>query len=143
MDPLSITSGIITIASLAGVVGRAFSELRTECKTLPGRLHALSNEVADIELVLYQVASVVEQRAGDPNLKIPQANIPHLLRQAQIKLDELQNIVLKITEVSKSTKVPIFQVHAWRKDQPRLQVLQEDIKTIKCSLNIMLGASHS
>jgi len=69
MNPLSITASVITVASLAASTGRAFSDLRALCKTLPGRLHALSNEVTDIELILYQVASVLEKRASDPVLQ--------------------------------------------------------------------------
>lgn len=143
MDPLSIVTGIIGIGAVAASTGRAFKELRGLCKTLPGRLHALSNEVSDIELVLYQVASVIEKRTGDSTLEEQEANIQHLLEQAGSKLGELRTIVETLTDIVKTTRIPIFRTHAWRKNQPRLQALQEDIKTVKCSLNIMLGASNS
>lgn len=143
MDPLSITASIVTIVAAAASTGRAFEELRQLCKTLPGRLHALSNEVSDIELVLHQVASVVRKRKGDPALKEQEEHIQHLLDQAGSKLGELRTIVEDFTHIAKSTKIPFFQAYAWRKNQPRLQALQEDIKTVKCSLNIMLGASNS
>ena len=141
MDPLSITASVIGIIATAASTGRAFEELRRLCKTLPGRLHALSNEVSDIELVLRQVASVVEKRTGDPAVKEQEQSIRHLLNQAGSKLHELSTIVETFTNLAKTTKV--FQAYAWRKNQPRLQMLQEDIKTIKCSLNIILGASNS
>lgn len=75
MDPLSITAGIVSVGTVAASTARAFKELRELCKTLPGRLHALSNEVSDIELVLYQVASVVEKRTGDSALKEEEAHM--------------------------------------------------------------------
>lgn len=103
----------------------------------------LSNEVADIELVLHQVASVFQERTSDPFLKGQQAHIPQLLGQAQPKLQELRSIVLALINICTQAKIPLIRVHAWRKNQPRLQALQEDIKTIKCNLNIMLGASNS
>ena len=143
MDPLSITAGIVGICAVATSTGQAFKELRELCKTLPGRLHALSNEVSDIEMLLYQVALVVEKRTGDSALKEQETHIQHLLDQAGSKLGELRTIVETLTAIAKATKVPIFRAHAWRKNQPRLQALQEDIKTVKCSLNIMLGASNS
>ncbi|KAI9843806.1 MAG: hypothetical protein M1837_006066 [Sclerophora amabilis] len=143
MDPFSITASIITVATLAASTGRAFGDLRDLCKTLPGRLHALSNEVADIELVLHQVASVVEKRACNSILQDQHDNIPQLLKQGQAKLEELRTIIQKITEVCRRTKIPLLRVHSWRKDQPKLQALQEDIKIVKCSLNVMLGASNS
>ena len=143
MDPLSITASIIGIVAAAASTARAFEELRLLCKTLPGRLHALSNEVSDLELVLRQVASVVEKRTGDPAIKEQEPHIRHLLDGAGSKLRELRTIVEALTNIAKTTKIPVFQAYAWRKNQPRLQVLQEDIKTVKCSLNIMLGASNS
>lgn len=143
MDPISVTASILGIVAAAASTARAFEDLRRLCKTLPGRLHALSNEVSDIELVLHQVASVVQKRTGDPALEEQEQHIKHLLDQAASKLCELRTIVQAFTDIAKTTKIPFFQAYAWRKNQPRLQVLQEDIKTVKCSLNIMLGASNS
>jgi hypothetical protein len=143
MDPLTITTAVMAVAGLAASTGRAFSRLRLLCRTLPGRLHALSNEVTDIELVLYQVAGVVKKRANEPALREEQDHISTLLKQARSKLEELRLIVERLIEKCELTKVPLFRARAWRKDQPRLQALQEDIKTVKCSLNIMLGASNS
>ena len=143
MDPLSITAAIIGIATTAASTSRAFRQLRGLCKTLPGRLHALSNEVSDIEMVLYQVAAVTEKRKNDPELREQQTHIQHLLDRAGIKLHELMTIVEILIGILKTTKVTILKAHAWRKNQTRLQTLQEDIKTVKCSLNILLGASNS
>ena len=143
MDPLSITAAIVVSGAAAASTGQVFRDLRQLCKTLPGRLHALSNEVSDFELVLYQVASLVEKRAADAALKEQGVYIQHLLDQAGSKLGELRSIVEALTDLIKAAKIPIFRAHAWRKNQPRLQALQEDIKTIKCSLNILLGASNS
>ena len=93
MDPLSLTTSIISIAAVAASTAHAFKELRELCKTLPGRLHALSNEVSDIELVLHQVALVVEKRTGKSILEGQEAHIQHLLNQAGTKLEELKIIV--------------------------------------------------
>ena len=143
MDPLSLAASVITVAGLAAKTARVFNDLRVSCKTLPGRLHALSNEVSDLELVLRQVASVVERRDSDPILRDDQFHIPQLMKQARSKLEELRAIVQRLCDICAETKIPLLNVHAWRKDQPKLQVLQEDIKTVKCSLNILLGASNS
>ena len=52
-------------------------------------------------------------------------------------------IVDTLIGFAKTAETSIFRVHIWRKTQPRLRALQDDIKTVKCSLNIMLGASTS
>jgi DNA-directed RNA polymerase subunit L len=149
MDSLSITASAIAVATLAAQTCSAFAQLRTLCKTLPGRLHALNNEVTDIEVVCYQVAAVLDERAC---LKIvtltgnedPHDHIRRQLKQASDKLNELKRIIDRITLVStEHTKAAIFAVHAWKKAQTRLEALQDDIKTVKCTLNILLGASHS
>ncbi|KAH6673063.1 ankyrin repeat-containing protein [Halenospora varia] len=66
-----------------------------------------------------------------------------LLKQATTKLTELRTLIDRIATTSERSKVPLLAVHAWHKKQDRLLALQEDIKTIKCTLNIMPGASNS
>ena len=143
MDPLSIVASVTAVASLATETARVFRDLRVTCSTLPGRLHALSNEVSDLELVLRQVASLIERRATDPILRDRQWHIPQLMKQARSKLEELRAIIQRLCKICTETRMPLLNVHAWRKDQPKLQELQEDIKTVKYRLNIMLGASNS
>ncbi len=142
MDPISITASAITVAALAQATCRSFSALRALCKALPGRLHALNNEVSDIEAVLVQVATVSKERAKFiPDTQ--QQAIPQLLKQAEAKLIELQAAVEELAKLCDSDKFVLVQAHAWRRKQPKLLALQEDIKSVKCSLNIVLGASNS
>lgn len=145
MDPLSVTASVIAVATLAAQIGSALSELRTLCKQLPGRLHALSNEVSDIEVVLYQVARVVEERSHSsiPISHADKTTIPHILRKAEVKLNELKEVIDRITKLPTKNAAIVFKVRLWRKEQSRIQILQEDIKEIKSSLNVILGASNS
>ena len=137
MDPGSI----IAIATLAAQVCSAFADLRSVCQSLPGRLHAVNNEVADLELVLFQVACLVRERECLPKNK--QSAIPHLLKQAGTKLKELKSIIDRLNISCRKVKVLLVGAHVWRREQHKLQALQEDIRTVKCSLNILLGASTS
>ncbi|KAL8958300.1 MAG: hypothetical protein Q9193_004614 [Seirophora villosa] len=143
MDPLSIVASVIAVAGLAASTSRAFHELRSLCKTLPGRLHALSNEVADFELVLHQVRIAFEERSTDPLFKDHASSIPKVLQGADRKLEELRAIVQKFSRSCRRGRAPFIGALTWRKDLPKLQALQEDIRTIKCNLNILLGASNS
>ena len=140
MDPLSVVASVIAIATVAGQVGKAFAELRKDCSELPGRLHALSNEVADIEFVLHQVAVVLKERncLSDSD----RASIPTLLVQAEAKLTDLKRILDRLADNGARRRV-LLRASAWRKWYPRLQALQVDIRAIKCSLNILLGSSNS
>ena len=143
MDPLSITASAIAVATLAASTCRAFADLRSLCKSLPGRLHALNNEVSDIEVVLVQVATVFNERACLPIPTHQREAIPRLLEQAEAKLSELQRSIKQLTRLCDRAKTVVFQAHIWRKEQPKLKALQNDIKAVKCNLNILLGASNS
>ncbi|KAI0396230.1 ankyrin repeat-containing domain protein [Xylariaceae sp. FL0594] len=141
MDPLSISASIVAVGGLAKSVASAISNLRSLCKSLPGRLHAVHNEIADLELVLLEVASLTKTRTYV--LGSDDSAIPHLLRQARSKLSEILDIVRRLTVAYNSSRSPLVGVSAWRREQKQLQILQEDIRTVKCSLNILLGASNS
>ena len=143
MDPLSLTASVIAVATLAAQTCNTFAKLRALHKAIPGRLHALNNEAVDIELVLYQVAAVFREREGLLSSDPEQADIKHLLEQAKTKLDELRTIVNGLCDTCIDTKVSPFRGYRWHKEQERLQGLQNGINSVKCSLNIMLGASHS
>ena len=142
MDPLSISASAITVAALATSTCQAFVELRALCKSLPGRLHALSNEVTDINVVLIHVATVFKERAGAIESE-QQQTIPSLLVRAEAKLHQLHQTVQALNSTCHRAKLTVLQAHAWRKEQPKLRALQEDLQTVKCSLNIALGASNS
>jgi len=141
MDPLSVTASVIAIATLASQVCTTFGELRSLCGSLPGRLAAVNNEVADLEIVLYEIASLVEKRAALPDSE--QSPLPHLLKQANTKLYELEAIVARLRTSCREARYPLATANMLRKGQGPLKSLQEDLRSIKCNLNILLGASNS
>ena len=141
MDPLA---SVFAVVKLAAYITGALADLRTLCKQLPGRVHALSNEVSDIEVVLIQVAKVLQERSCSPiSTETDNKFILQLLMKAEIKLKELKLIVDGLAASSKQNNVVVFRAGLWRKEQPRLLALQEDIKAIKSNLNIVIGASNS
>ena len=143
MDPLSLTASVITVATVAAQICSAFTKLRALHKAIPGRLHALNNEAVDIELVLNQVAAVVRERESQISGEREQTEIKHLVNQAKPKLDELQAIVNRLCDTCIDSKASVFRGFRWQKEQERLQDLQHGINSVKCSLNVILGASHS
>ena len=145
MDPLSLTASVIAVATVAANVASALADLRALCKHLPGRLHALSNDVSDIEVVLFQVAQITEERAYArlPTAETDSTTIPQLLKRAETKLNELKRIIDNLAAPSAWNNATIFRAGLWRKEQPRLRTLQEDLMAIKSSLNVIIGASNS
>lgn len=143
MDPLSLTASISAIATIAAQTCKGFQKLRALHKVVPGRLHALNNEVVDIEIVLYEVAAVVRDRKSLPSSQREQEDIKHLVERARKKLEELRAIIDCLSKTCTNAKSSVFRGYRWQREQERLQALQEDISSVKCSLNIILGASSS
>ncbi|KAF3155809.1 hypothetical protein TWF569_007858 [Orbilia oligospora] len=139
MDPLSISASVIAITTLVAQVSQAFREIRSITESIPGRLHALHNEVVDFEVVLSQVSSVL---TNDKERFQEELSIARLLDQADIKLHALKGILNEKLELIKS-KPAILRAHMWKREQATLRDLQDDIRTIKSNLNILLGAANS
>ncbi len=143
MDLLSITAGVITVVTFAGHTVEVFSKLRALYVSLSEKLQALNNKVADIQVILGHAQSVLNDRALQLSFKHAQTNILHLLKQASRKLTELQYIIDRLITRCGSTTAQLLRLRDWRNKRDRLQALQDDIKAVKCSLNIMLVASNS
>jgi tetrahydromethanopterin S-methyltransferase subunit G len=143
MDPLSITASVITVAALAGQCAKSFSKLRDAYKSLPGRLHALNNEVTDINAVLTDVAALLAERGKHSILYEEQSQLPRIMTQITEKLTELKSIIDVLVNSCAQTSIPIVQARAWSKVQERLSNIQKDIKNAKSRLNVLLGASNS
>lgn len=141
MDLLTITVSVVAVATLADQTSAALYRLRETCKALPGRLLAVLNEITDLEAVLREVAHVTSERSR--HLWDPSAYITHLLSRAFVKLTELKELVDKLETTCARAKIPLAKACAWQKAQSKLLYLQEDINTIKSSLNVLIGASNS
>ena len=144
MDPLSLTASVIAVATLATQTCKAFSKLRGLHAAVPGRLHALNNEVADIELVLRQVAVVARERKSLPSTENQQQDLEHLLLQANTRLSELKAIVNRLCDSCANGKAGvIFRGYRWQREHERLQSLQNSIHSVKSNLNVFLGTSQT
>lgn len=140
MDPLSVAASVVAVATFAKQVSDAFQALRQCSAELPGRVHALNNDVTDLEIVLHQVASVShEQKCFSPS---DDDAILNSVEQAREKLAEIKSIIDRLVEATQGSNM-FIKANLWRKLQPRLQILQDSIQNIKCSLNLLLGASNS
>ena len=143
MDPLSLTASIVAVATVAGQTCQGFQKLRDLHKSVPGRVHALHNEVVDLEVVLYQLAAAVREREALPSSARERADLERLLRRAETKLVELDAIVSRLVSTCIETKIAILRGPRWQREHDKIQLLQGDIKSIKSSLNVILGASNS
>ena len=81
MDPPFGAASVVAPLQITGTTAHAFIDLRAIYNTLPGRFHALSDEVFDLELVLREVAHIAKDRGNDPLFTTRTYNVGHLLRK--------------------------------------------------------------
>lgn len=129
------------MATLAAQVADAFIKFRTVCKEVPGRVHALSNEVADLQLVLQYLSAVTDERRQQTS--DDQLHIPILVSQAEEILQEIKKIVEALTKICASSNRVFLRASQWRKFDPKLRSLKDAINAIKSSINLLIGASNS
>lgn len=140
-DPLSLVASIIAVATVAAQISQAISNLRGLGK-VPDQLYALKNEVTDLEIVLRQIGDSIEQR--DVIQGTDSGSLREVLQRAKEKLAELAKVLGSIADACIGGKTKIVnRAVVWWKEKGHLQALQDDICTVKATLNLMLGASHS
>jgi len=74
MDPLSVTAGVLAIITATEQTRRALDRVRSALKAMPGRLSALNNQVADLEVLLHQIVSLMASHDEHPELARPEAH---------------------------------------------------------------------
>ncbi|KAI1749366.1 ankyrin repeat-containing domain protein [Xylaria castorea] len=144
MDPLSGAASVVALVTLVAQLTKAFADFRSRCENLPARLHALNNEVADLALVLNDVAGLYHVQNHGINGNSSSSSIQKILSHLDKKLRELKTIVEgPLASSAQRRKFPLLQARAWSKINGRLQILSEEIRTYKTQLIIALEASNS
>lgn len=100
-DPLSIATNVIAVAMYVANVSSVISNMRM-LGELPGRLHALKNEVTDLELVLRQVGPVLSSRHATTG--IDGLTLQEVIGRANSKLVDLSRLLGRITDVCVKAK---------------------------------------
>ncbi|KAL8714060.1 MAG: hypothetical protein Q9225_006643 [Loekoesia sp. 1 TL-2023] len=140
-DPLSIAASVITLAAVAAQISKAISRLR-HFGEVPGRVYTLKNEISDLEVVLRQVAHALEQKSLAPNNE--QGSLEQILARTKGHLADLGKALERVANACAGGKVKIISKSAiWWKEKTLFQGLQEDIRSVKATLNLMLGVANS
>lgn len=145
MDPLSLTASVVAVTTVAVQVGKVLANLHEDWESLPGRVHALNNEIQDFTAVLQQVSMAICERKLSRWDSHGDTPLPTVLARGETALLEIKLVLEKVISASSGSRRrdAIPRVLLWRKEQGRIAALQETIKQIKSSLNVILGASNS
>ena len=140
-DPLSVTASVIALATAAAQISKAISRLR-HFGEVPGRVYILKNEVSDLEVVLRQVGQALEQHSLAVDNE--HGSLEPLLLRAKGHLTDLARALERIANACAGGKVKIISKTAiWWKEKSLFEGFQKDLRSVKATLNLMLGAANS
>ena len=109
---------------------------------VPGRVYALKNDISDLEVVLRQVGHALEQHSLAPDKD--QGQLQRILSRTKSHLADLGEALERVANACTGSKVKIISKSTiWWKEKARFHSFQEDIRSAKATLNLMLGAANS
>lgn len=140
-DPLSVVASVVALATAAAQISKAISRLR-DFGEIPGRVYALKNEISDLEAVLCQVGHALEQKSLAPDNE--QGSLEQIQVRTKDHLTELAKALDRVANGCAGGKVKIISKSAiWWKEKTIFQGFQDDLRSVKATLNLMLGAANS
>lgn len=141
MDPLSILASVAGISTAAAQIVNAISSLR-HFGELPSRIYAIKNEVSDLQAVLLQIESALRQKTLAPNNA--HGSLARILERTNHHLLELGKSLERIGKACNGGRLKYITKSAiWVKEQSLFQRFRNDIRSVKTTLTLMLGASNS
>ena len=124
-DPLSVTASIIAIVGAANTVTKGLGHLKA-AKDAPEGLKDLISDVAQLEMVLNRVKSVVLSSSSPP------IELATLIGEAGSKLLEVQSLIeYTLTKAGVSNQVDRWQ---WLRKGNEVERLRNQLGTIRLNL---------
>lgn len=147
MDPLSFVASIITVVTIAGTTAKQLSHLCRALQHAPAEVHALNNEVVDLQSILQAIQAVADaedyadggEGEAQRNLhngppQAPGAMIIVHLDRAKEKLSDLGHLIQKCIAKGHSFH---FQT-VWLRERSKAQALQRELRNIRINLQTAL-----
>ncbi|KAI9873434.1 MAG: hypothetical protein M1830_000415 [Pleopsidium flavum] len=92
MDPLSVTASVLTVVGAAGAVLKSLKKL-SSFRRAPEEVHALIDEVSDLQTVLRDIETFLQERRENDRSLHRVLGLSVLLERAKDKLLELDSII--------------------------------------------------
>lgn len=138
-DPLSVTASAIAVIGAAVNVAQTIQTLIKTLRKAPDELLALSNEVSDLRLVLYEIDLAAQ---GQDVAYNSASAILQILHRGQAKLDELDQFVKRFIRPHLRTVTKVDRVR-WVKEKNNAQAIQSELRAIRMDLATILAAKTS
>ncbi len=142
MDPLSITTGILTILRVGNTIQSGFKRVLA-LKHAPAALIALNNEINDLHRILKTIEDILRRDLDRREGILPSSFVTKLETTKGIALDIEKFIAHEITVVAPDGQYTRVDRSKWLRCGTRLQELKGKIQTNKADLSLELGMFNS
>ena len=133
MDPLGATASALTVASAVYKLGH----LIQSAKNAPDEIIRLSNQVADLKLVIEEAESLDR----DSNLQIKSSeSLTKLLIGIRIKFDYLDSFVEELLDVQRLNSLQVQRIKWATTYKKRSKELQAELRDMQQNLITVLAA---
>ncbi|KAF7510833.1 hypothetical protein GJ744_005933 [Endocarpon pusillum] len=145
MDPLSITASILTILGAAGQVKKGLERLQS-LKSAPQELCALTNEIADLQVVLNNFSECLSQLQTQKSLEEDWvSSVQRPLGRAQNLIKELNVLIetkLTATKCPNEKGMPQVVRLSWTKEKKNLARFQKQLRETRVNLILALMTTN-
>ncbi|KAL9096637.1 MAG: hypothetical protein Q9165_001124 [Trypethelium subeluteriae] len=143
MDPLSVSASILAVVGAANTAVKVINKLHDA----PSEVCGLLEEISDLQGVLAGLHTMVPNlsaEANSPTKRLLTQSLSDLLDRAKSKIVELGGIIHGILDrpATENAKAKVSRV-SWLMEKSKVRKLQEDIRSVKLSLALLLGAVTS
>ena len=136
MDPLSITASILTIVGAGGALAKRLDRL-LDLRHAPDILHALSNEVTELQNVVQTWDGLARQYQDTSGLPVP-AELCETLEKARQNLLALEQLIsYELTNTDSRSDLVKLDKSKWIRSDSKIYALQRQIRNDRSSLKNM------
>ena len=147
MDPLSDTASIIAIIGVSGNVAKTIRYVASQ-KDAPDFILSLSNELADLHLVVLAIQDICQKQQAHNRVRGPHDppihnSITNALNQAQQTATELQTLYDRINATSGQGGVTSLKTKLWLLEPRKARKVHENLQSARLKLAAALGILNS
>ena len=147
MDPLSVTASIIAIIGVSGSIGKTLRKIALQ-KNAPDFILLLSNELADLHLVVLAIQKIYQKQQLNGQLhsrhNVPVDNsITTALTQAQHTVTILQTLHDCMSAASAQGGVANLKTKIWLLEPHKARRVHDDLRNTRLKLIAVLGLLNS
>jgi hypothetical protein len=135
MDPLTLTTSVITIFGAAVAIGKAINNLSTALRDARDDLSSLNNEIVDLQVVLDGVKAVLEEwTSGRIATPVNDMGLVHILSGLEADTKKLNNLILSCLINPHSTTAIKPNRLKWYYEKKTIKGVQASIRARKQDL---------